>query len=269
MEQFSLGAYAAALLQGADLAEAQKKEVAAKLESYTGVPAAYWIKANLRVSGGEFSKELQSEMGITTGRLDTRYEGPDLDPQQRGRVRSLRLSYIFGLQHCHQPVRPHHSQVRRESDLQAERAQSRGFNWDLKRVPPGDQGWDDSSVNVMPDLAMAMKRNPKLKVLLMGGYYDLGCTYFGAIYEDKHLQIPGRSGTTSTTASSRPDTWSTSPRPSERTPRRDSRLHPQYRRRRKVATTHSPFIEECHSVPHVRGPADNVRGVSGAKNLLL
>jgi carboxypeptidase C (cathepsin A) len=35
-----------------------------------------------------------------------------------------------------------------------------------------------------------MKRNPKLKVLLMGGYYDLGCTFFGAIYEDKHLQIP-------------------------------------------------------------------------------
>ncbi len=80
VEQFSLGAYASALLQGADLAEAQKKDVAAKLESYTGVPAAYWIKADLRVSGGEFSKELQSEMGITTGRLDTRYEGPDIDP---------------------------------------------------------------------------------------------------------------------------------------------------------------------------------------------
>ena len=45
VEQFSLGAYASALLQGSDLAEAQKKDVAAKLESYTGVPAAYWVKA--------------------------------------------------------------------------------------------------------------------------------------------------------------------------------------------------------------------------------
>jgi carboxypeptidase C (cathepsin A) len=35
-----------------------------------------------------------------------------------------------------------------------------------------------------------MKRNPKLKIMLMGGYYDLGCLYFGAEYEDKHLQIP-------------------------------------------------------------------------------
>ncbi len=65
-----------------------------------------------------------------------------------------------------------------------------GVRWDLHHTPPGSQGWDDSSVNVMPDLSMAMKRNPKLKILLMGGYYDLGCTYFGATYEDKHLQIP-------------------------------------------------------------------------------
>ena len=42
----------------------------------------------------------------------------------------------------------------------------------------------------MPDLAFAMKRNPKMKVMLMGGYFDLGCTFFGATYEMKHLPIP-------------------------------------------------------------------------------
>jgi carboxypeptidase C (cathepsin A) len=191
VEQFSLGAYAAALLQGADLAEVQKKEVAAKLESYTGVPAAYWIKANLRVSGGEFSKELQSEMGITTGRLDTRYEGPDLDPLSEeaqydpfGSATSSAYNTAIN-QYARATLKYGENLTYKPSAHEAG-----GFNWDLKHVPPGDQGWDDSSVNVMPDLAMAMKRNPKLKVLLMGGYYDLGCTYFGATYEDKHLQIP-------------------------------------------------------------------------------
>ena len=191
VEQFSLGAYAAALLQGADLGEAQKKEVAAKLESYTGVPAAYWIKANLRVSGGEFSKELQSEMGITTGRLDTRYEGPDLDPLSEeaqydpfGSATSSAYNTAIN-QYARVTLKYGENLTYKPSAREAG-----GFNWDLKHVPPGDQGWDDSSVNVMPDLAMAMKRNPKLKVLLMGGYYDLGCTYFGATYEDKHLQIP-------------------------------------------------------------------------------
>ncbi len=192
VEQFSLGAYATALLQGANIPEAQKKEVAGKLESYTGVPAAYWIKANLRVRGGEFSKELQSEMGITTGRLDTRYEGPDIDPLSEeagydpfGSATSSAYNTAIN-QYARGTLKYGENLTYKPSAREPG-----GFNWDLKHVPPGmGQGWDDSSVNVMPDLAMAMKRNPKLKVLLMGGYYDLGCTYFGATYEDKHLQIP-------------------------------------------------------------------------------
>ena len=39
VEQYSLGEYASALLQGADLSADRKQAVAAKLESYTGVPA--------------------------------------------------------------------------------------------------------------------------------------------------------------------------------------------------------------------------------------
>lgn len=190
VEQFALGPYAAALLQGSDLADAQKKEVAAKLESFTGVPAAYWIKANLRVSGGEFSKELQSEMGITTGRLDTRYEGPDLDPLSQeaeydpfGSATTSAYNTAIN-QYSRGTLKFGENMTYKPS------AREPGWHWDLHHAPPGGQGWDESSVNVMPDLAMAMKRNPKLKILLMGGYYDLGCTYFGATYEDKHLQIP-------------------------------------------------------------------------------
>jgi hypothetical protein len=33
----------------------------------------------------------------------------------------------------------------------------------MDHTPPGGRGWE-SSVNVMPDLALAMKRNPKMKV---------------------------------------------------------------------------------------------------------
>jgi carboxypeptidase C (cathepsin A) len=42
----------------------------------------------------------------------------------------------------------------------------------------------------MPDLAAAMKRNPQLKVLMNGGYYDLATPYFAAIYELRHLAVP-------------------------------------------------------------------------------
>ena len=45
------------------------------------------------------------------------------------------------------------------------------------------------SVNVMPDLAVAMKQNPNLKVQLNGGYYDLATPYFAAEYELRQLPI--------------------------------------------------------------------------------
>ncbi len=45
-------------------------------------------------------------------------------------------------------------------------------------------------VNVESDLADAMKTNPRLKVMLNGGYYDLATPFFGAQYEEKHLPIP-------------------------------------------------------------------------------
>ncbi len=35
-----------------------------------------------------------------------------------------------------------------------------------------------------------MKSVPKMHVLLMGGYYDMGTLYFGATYEMKHLPMP-------------------------------------------------------------------------------
>ena len=44
--------------------------------------------------------------------------------------------------------------------------------------------------NVMGDIAYTMKSNPSMRVLLMGGYFDLGTLYFGAEYEMKHLPIP-------------------------------------------------------------------------------
>jgi len=189
VEQFSLGEYATALLQGADLPEDRKHALADKLQSYTGLPAAYWIKANLRVSGGEFSKELQSTSGITTGRLDTRYEGPDMDPFSKEAGYdpfsiATQAAFVAAInQYARENLKYGEDMTYKPS------ARQPSFHWNLSHNPPGVQD-SESGVNVMPDMAAAMKRNPKLKVLLMGGYFDLGCTYFGATYEMKHLPIP-------------------------------------------------------------------------------
>jgi carboxypeptidase C (cathepsin A) len=41
----------------------------------------------------------------------------------------------------------------------------------------------------MPDLALAMIYNPRLKVMLNMGYFDLGTPYFQSIYEMHHLPM--------------------------------------------------------------------------------
>ena len=190
VEQFSLGEYASALLQGADLDAAKKAAIAAKLEGYTGVPAALWMKANLRLTGGEFSKNLQDKNDITTGRLDSRWEGPAMDPLSRDAdydpfTESIESAIEASMNtYAHQTLKFGDNMTYKPS------ASEPGFNWDMKHQPPGNgQGWSVST-NVMADLAYTLKVNPRMHVLLMGGYFDLGTLYFGAEYEMKHLPIP-------------------------------------------------------------------------------
>jgi carboxypeptidase C (cathepsin A) len=45
------------------------------------------------------------------------------------------------------------------------------------------------SMNVMPDLAAAMKQNPNMKVQLDGGYFDLATPFFAALWELQHLPL--------------------------------------------------------------------------------
>ena len=189
VEQFSLGEYASALLQGADLDPAKKAAVAAKLESYTGIPAALWIKANLRLTGGQFAKNLLDGSDENTGRLDSRWKGPSMNPMDseagsdpfsesiESAIEAAMNTYAhdtlnFGKEMTYEPS-----------------ARMGGFHWDMTVKGQGG-GWSGTSSNVMSEIAYTMKVNPHMHILLMGGYFDLGTLYFGATYEMKHLPMP-------------------------------------------------------------------------------
>ena len=138
VEQYSLGEYANALLLGADLDPAKKAAVAAKLESYTGIPAAIWIKANLRLTGGEFSKYLQDPTDITTGRLDSRFEGPALDPMSADPRTTTRSPSPSSLLFCAAMNTYAHDTLNFGQDMTYKpSAREPGFNWDMKHRGPG------------------------------------------------------------------------------------------------------------------------------------
>ena len=183
VEAWAMGDYMSALLQGSELSDVRKQAVAEKLHGYTGLPVAYLLKSNLRVDGGAFTKNLQDAEGLTTGRLDSRYKGPDYDPLSQEADYDPQSNAI--------------SSAYTTAINQYMRAELKfGENWTYKPSTHGDPGfrWQfrqtEGGQNVMPDLARTLKANPKTKVLLAGGYFDLATPYFEGKYEMHHLQIP-------------------------------------------------------------------------------
>ncbi len=183
VEEFAMGPYAHALALGTDLGQDEKQRVADKLHEYTGLPVAYLLKANLRVNGPEFEKTLQEDSDMTTGRLDTRFSGPNLDPLSQNAQYDPQSSAISSAY-----VSLFNDYVRRDLKYGAGQTYIPEIDLDMQWNYKHDD--NPLSVNVAPDLAEAMKTNPRLRVMVNGGYYDLATPFFAAQYEDKHLPIP-------------------------------------------------------------------------------
>ena len=66
VEHFAMTDYALALAPARPCPRTTRA-IAAKLHEYTGLPVAYLLKADLRISGGEFEKQLLDDAGLTTG----------------------------------------------------------------------------------------------------------------------------------------------------------------------------------------------------------
>jgi len=189
VEQYAMGDYAHALNAGTTLSDAQKQQIAQQLYQYTGLSAEYWLKADLRVNGGEFEHQLLGPTD-TTGRLDTRFAGPTMDPlaqEAEYDPQSAAISSAY--------VSLFNQYVRETLDFKSDMPYRPEYydsvlaHWDYLHAPPGAGQELDQATNVMPDMAVAMKYNPDLKVQLNAGYYDLATPFYAAVYAMQHLQI--------------------------------------------------------------------------------
>jgi carboxypeptidase C (cathepsin A) len=192
VEQFAMGDYARALAAGSALSSSERAAVAEKLHQYTGLPLDYILRADLRIDGGEFRQNLQGDSSLTTGRLDTRFSGPDIDPlSQRAdydpQSSALGSAYVSAFNdYARKDLRYGEDKTFKPS-IQTFRT------WNFAHQLPGQGDQPVSArqgTNVMPDLANAMKLNPNLKVQLNAGYFDLATPFFQGVYEMHHLPIP-------------------------------------------------------------------------------
>ena len=195
VEQFALGEYMSALLQGSQLPDAQRNAIAEKLHNYTGLPVAYLLKSNLRVEGGAFTKTLLGPDDYTTGRLDTRYKGRTSTRCRR------RRSTIRSRTPSRPPTPPPStSTCARSCTTAATRPTSPAPT--PTRTSPGTcatshrAGRRSARAKARPTSWATWPRtmiaDPKMKVMLAGGYYDLATPYFEGKYEMHHLPMPNK-----------------------------------------------------------------------------
>ena len=175
---FAFGEYATALLKGNSLETATRTAVAAKLAKLTGIPANTWLTHNLRIGPGFFRSELLRNEGKVLGRFDARVawdtadqaaQSPDIDPSfslAYGAVSTAMMDYLG-------------------RDLGYKEDQP--YEILTGKVSPWHWNANNEVVNVGERLASAMRDNPHLRVLVMGGRTDLATPPEGVAYSIRHL----------------------------------------------------------------------------------
>ena len=189
VEAFATGEYALALIKGNDLSKDQRQHVAEKLAGYTGLSVPYLLKANLRIEYGAFQKELLADQTVTTGTLDTRFLGATLDPLSKvasydPQSSAISAAYVSAFNNYVRRTLRYGEGIEFKSGIDIY------GDWDYKHQPPGADKPLIALPNVLPDLAVAMKQDPDLKVMVNGGYYDVSTPYFAGKLEMRHLPVP-------------------------------------------------------------------------------
>jgi carboxypeptidase C (cathepsin A) len=194
---FARGPYAEALAEGHNLPPAQLDAIAAKLAGYTGLSERFIKEANLRVNPTRFRKELMRDQRMILGRYDARFEGSDIDAAGENPgydPSSTGITDAF--------VSAFRDYLDRELKYSSKETYfSTGPNinqtWDHTHRPPGAEGGGGGGRGPQPlrdayvagDLADAMRKDPRLKVLSVNGLFDLATPFFITEYDLAHMEL--------------------------------------------------------------------------------
>lgn len=182
---FASGPYADALAEGDALAEAPRREMARALSAYTGLDEALILDNGLKIPAALFMRKLLAEQGIRIGGSDSRarasravterrsppYDDPSTSPytltyDQTGAVEALFREEIG--------YRPVNGYVRLSIDA------NRAWNWNRSGGP----------VMIPALFSELMRRDDRLHVTLMAGYYDLTIPYARPVQDYLAADLP-------------------------------------------------------------------------------
>jgi carboxypeptidase C (cathepsin A) len=183
--------YLVALQQGAALAPAERARIAARMAGFIGLAAADILAADLRVGTDRFVESLLRDRGQLIGRLDARVTAPVRPPARAGRPAAandpalglgasnvIRAPAITRYMHDELGVPVDRDYVSLTLDV--------NFRWNWFE-PTGDRRL---YYNPLANIAAAMAARPGLRLMVVGGRYDLAVPAAGVRYAVGHAGIP-------------------------------------------------------------------------------
>lgn len=170
---YAKGPYLTALYQGSALPDAQRREVAGQLEAYSGIPAAWYVANDLKITKERFRIELLKQEKRLLGRSDSRYTAAVTEaggaPDPAELVGDAVLAFF---------------QDYMRAELKVPQPEIY-----LKAVPEGEmKGWDwgPAPMGAFSDfpyyqgIGALMKKDPDFRLTIGNGYYDTMTTLGGA-----------------------------------------------------------------------------------------
>lgn len=165
-----------ALMQGDNVSSSELHQLSEEVAHYIGLPVDLVERHHARIDLALFRKQLLADTQQTIGRLDTRFSEDDVldlqsssiyfaieDPSysavdaQWGRAFRNFVCDVLG----YRPTSHYHMSVWSEV----------GANWNWRYQSSGLEG-AVGAPNVAIDIATTLRRNPELKMLILGGRFD-------------------------------------------------------------------------------------------------
>jgi carboxypeptidase C (cathepsin A) len=178
VESFTVNELIPAIAKGGFLEASKRKDIAAKMARYSGLPEKVILNNNLDVSTNLFWKELLRDKGFTVGRLDSRYKGIDRKDAGEGPDFNAEL---LSWEHSFTPA------------INMYLREELKYKTDARYYMFGPTNpWDRTNDRSGENLRQAMAENPYLHVLIQSGYYDGACDYFNAKYSMWQMDPSGK-----------------------------------------------------------------------------
>jgi carboxypeptidase C (cathepsin A) len=195
--QFAQTDYALALQSGASIDPTTRDRIAGKVAAYIGLPQDLIVRAKLRVDSQQFLEQLLAQSDQLVGRLDTRVVAPkpkadahsDRPPAANDPALGLGASNVIKSDSAKNYFERELKVTTQRDYLALSLDVNFRWNW-ADAMYARDPKDPEFYINPTPNIAAIMQRRPQLRVLLIGGYYDMAVPLLAPRYALAHAGVP-------------------------------------------------------------------------------